>query len=66
MPTPDVETAPAKDLIFDAAAAGPDAIWAAGISATAPGNPASKPLIIHWNGTSWSIVPLPASPAAAA
>ncbi len=62
VPTPDVETAPAKDLIYDAAAAGPDDIWAAGISATAPGNPASKPLVLHWDGTSWSIVPLPASP----
>ena len=62
VPTPDVETAPAKDLIFDADAAGPDDIWAVGISATAPGNPSSKPLVLHWNGTAWSIVPVPGAP----
>ncbi len=62
VPTPDVETAPAKDLIFDADAAGPNNIWAAGTSATAPGNRTSKPLVLHWNGTRWSLVNLPPTP----
>ena len=31
IPTPDYETAPAQDLIFDADAAGPNNIYAAGI-----------------------------------
>lgn len=61
VPTPDVETAPAKDLLFDVSAAAPDNVWAAGVSATAPGNLASKPLVIRWNGSAWSIVPVPAT-----
>jgi hypothetical protein len=62
VPTPDVETAPAKDLLFDADGDGPDSIYAAGISATAPGSPSSKPLVLHWNGSTWSIVTLPTAP----
>ena len=62
VPTPDVETAPAKDLLFGASAAGPDDIWAAGISSTSPSSAASKPLVLHWNGSQWSIVALPATP----
>ncbi len=62
VPTPDVETAPAKDLMFSVDAVAPDDVWAAGISATAPGNAASKPLLLHWNGSAWSIVSLPALP----
>lgn len=63
VPTPDVETAPAKDILFDVSAAAPSDVWAVGLSATAVGNAASKPLAEHWNGSQWSIVALPPTPA---
>jgi hypothetical protein len=60
VPTPDVETAPAKDLLFDVDAVATDDVWAAGRSATAPSNPSGKPLVLHWDGSAWSIHALPA------
>ncbi len=56
IPTPDYETAPAQDLIFDADAAGPKNIYAAGIRG---GD--SNAMLMHWNGTAWSLVALPAT-----
>lgn len=56
VPTPDRETFPARNLLFDVSAAGPDSAWAVGHSATAPGNGASRPLVLSWDGAAWSIV----------
>jgi hypothetical protein len=56
VPTPDRETAPARNLLFDVAADGPASAWAVGHSATAPGNGATRPLVLRWDGATWSIV----------
>ena len=56
IPTPDYETAPAQDLIFDADAAGPNNIYAAGIRGGA-----YNAMLMHWDGTAWSLVDLPST-----
>ena len=55
-PDPRLETAPAQDLIFDADAAGPNNIYAAGIRGGA-----YNAMLMHWDGTAWSLVELPAT-----
>ena len=60
VPTPDRETAPARNLLFDVSAPGPARAWAVGSSAAGIGNPATRPLVLSWNGARWSIVDGPA------
>jgi hypothetical protein len=52
----DRETAPVEDLVYGAAATGPNDVWTVGGSSTAPGIPTRRELIEHWDGTSWQIV----------
>lgn len=59
-PTPDRETAPARNLLFDISAPGPARAWAVGSSAAGIGNPATRPLVLQWNSARWSIVDSPA------
>jgi len=56
VPTPDRETFPARNLLLDVSTNGPDSAWAVGHSATAPGNGATRPLVLNWDGAAWSIV----------
>jgi hypothetical protein len=56
VPTPDRETAPTVDLLFDISAPASDRAWAVGRSATAPGNPRARALLFRWGGDRWAIV----------
>lgn len=60
MPTPDVETAPSRSMLFDVSAAGPERAWAVGSSAAAFGNPATRPFALSWDGERWAQVDGPA------
>lgn len=57
VPSPD----PAGGGVLNAVAAvSPDDAWAVGLIGPGPGVPSpTKPLIEHWNGSSWSITPSP-------
>lgn len=59
MVTPDVETAPAADYLWGISGSSATDVWAVGRSATAPGRPTAVPLALHWDGMSWSKVPVP-------
>jgi len=45
-------TAPSAPSLSDAAASGPDDIWAVGVDGSKPG------IATHWDGTSWTWVPI--------
>jgi hypothetical protein len=55
--TPDVESAPATDMLNDVSGTAADNVWAVG-SARLPNN-VSQTLIEHWNGSAWTITPSP-------
>jgi hypothetical protein len=57
VPTPDRETAPARDFLRGAASVAPSDVWAVGTS-VGQGTP-DLTLVEHWNGTSWSLVNAP-------
>jgi hypothetical protein len=56
LPMSDRETSPAEDLVYGAAATGPNDVWAVGGSSTAPGIATRRELIEHWDGKSWQII----------
>jgi hypothetical protein len=60
-PTPNRETAPARNMLFDVSAAGITRAWAVGSAAPAIGTAGTVPLILYWNGVSWSFVDGPAN-----
>ena len=57
VPTPDRETAPARDFLRGAAGVAPDDVWAVGTS-VGIGSP-DLTLVEHWDGTTWSLVNAP-------
>ncbi|HEX7290226.1 MAG TPA: hypothetical protein VF250_03775 [Conexibacter sp.] len=60
-PTPNHETAPARNMLFDISSAGITRAWAVGGAAPAIGSVATVPLIQRWNGVRWSWVDGPAN-----
>ena len=56
VPTPNVGDGP--NALNGIAAAGSDDIWAAGYQSIASGSPSST-LILHFDGTTWTVVPSP-------
>lgn len=56
VPTPDVEAAPARSLLFDVAADGPERAWAVGSFAAPFGLPPTRPLVLVWDGGRWALV----------
>ncbi len=59
VPSPNI--AKVGNLFFAVTAISANNIWAAGVAATRLNGPDSQPLVEHWNGTKWSIVPSPHS-----
>ena len=60
-PTPNRETAPARNMLFDVSAAGITRAWAVGSAAPAIGSAATAPLVLYWNGGRWTFVDGPAN-----
>ncbi|HVG00268.1 MAG TPA: S-layer homology domain-containing protein [Chloroflexia bacterium] len=57
-------TARSTDALLDVAAAGPNDVWAVGLSANA--DSAYETLAMRWNGSTWNIVPSENTPVIAA
>jgi len=59
VPTPNVEFR--DNLLYATSAVSPNDIWAVGFTDTISGQHENLPLALHWDGTTWTIVPTPAT-----
>lgn len=59
LPTPDIETEPATDELFGVAGSAANDVWAVGMSGTTVGSVQTVPAALHYDGVSWSYVPVP-------
>jgi len=59
-PAPTPATGSSREQLFDVAAAGPQRAWAVGSFAALFGTPPTRPLVLSWDGASWSAVDGPA------
>jgi hypothetical protein len=54
-PTPQPGAPSQSDSLWSVVAVGPADIWAVGsIGGTLDVNPSTQPLVVHWDGTSWT------------
>ena len=60
-PTPSVSLESRGNFLNDVAAVGPDDVWAVGSAYLRGETGDSRPLIVHWDGSSWTVVPTPAA-----
>src|ERR1700730_11358503 len=60
VPSPQVNT---FSYLYGVAAVAANDVWAVGYDAQNGGSPVNSTLILHWNGTNWTVVPSP-NPAA--
>ena len=51
-----------QDFLYGVSALGADDVWAVGATGTTSGSQSVPGLALHWDGTRWSIVPVPRLP----
>ena len=61
VPSPNPSTVPEQNLLVAIAAVAPQDVWAVGLrnDTEGTGGPVAQTLTMHWNGSTWTVVPSP-------